>query len=109
ATAAIGRPGRMETPGTAEPVTARAADTGAGLWMKPLRVGGESPVSAWLMVAYDDLFSIQYNRENLRPYWRKDGWEAKDLLLASAKERGTLMDRCAAFDRELMDDLAGIG
>ena len=46
------------------------------------------------MIAYDDLFAIQYNRKNLRPYWRKDGWEAKDLLEASAKEYAALRERC---------------
>ncbi len=34
------------------------------------------PVSCWLMLAYDDLYSIQYMKKNLRPYWRRSGWEA---------------------------------
>ena len=25
------------------------------------------------MLAYDDLYSIQYNHQNLRPYWRSNG------------------------------------
>ena len=32
------------------------------------------PVSRWLMLAYDDEFSIQYMKKNLRPYWRRNGW-----------------------------------
>jgi len=70
---------------------------------------GAAPVSRWLMVAYDDLYSIQYMRKNLRPYWRRNGWEASDLLAASAKEYDALKARCAAFDAELMADLTRAG
>lgn len=70
---------------------------------------GKSPVSRWLMLAYDDLHSIQYMKSNLRPYWRRDGWEAGDLLKASAKDYNQLLARCAVFDKELMDDLRKAG
>ena len=66
-------------------------------------------VSAWLMLAYDDLYSIQYMKKNLRPYWRRNGWEAADLLKASARDYASLTKRCAAFDEELMTDLRKAG
>jgi hypothetical protein len=66
-------------------------------------------VSCWLMVAYDDLYSIQYMKKNLRPYWRRNGWEASDLLQAAAHDYPALQKRCAAFDRELMADLREAG
>ncbi len=88
--------------------TSRADQAGVGMELKPLKVGA-TPASTWMMIAYDDLFSIQYNHKNLRPYWRKDGWEAKDLLAASAREYDSLMKRCAAFDAELMADMKEIG
>jgi hypothetical protein len=65
--------------------------------------------SGWLMLAYDDLYSIQYMRKNLRPYWRRNGWEAADLLKASAGEYAALQKRCAAFDDELLGDLRNAG
>jgi hypothetical protein len=76
-----------------------------------LQVGevSEKPVSRWLMLAYDDLYSIQYMKKNLRPYWRRNGWEAADLLKAAAKDYGPLRKRCIAFDEELMSDLAKAG
>jgi hypothetical protein len=67
------------------------------------------PVSRWLMLAYDDLYSIQYMRKNLRPYWRRNGWEAADLLKAAARDYESLKQRCAAFDEELMSDLTRAG
>ncbi|MFA6172580.1 MAG: DUF4965 domain-containing protein [Kiritimatiellales bacterium] len=70
---------------------------------------GPKPVSRWLMIAYDDLYSIQYMKQNLRPYWRRGGWEAIDLLNASANEYDALMKRCAKFDDELMNDLRKAG
>jgi hypothetical protein len=66
-------------------------------------------VSCWLMLAYDDLFSIQYMKKNLRPYWRRNGWEATDLLRAAAKDYPSLVKRCTAFDDELMADLRDAG
>ncbi len=70
---------------------------------------GSKPVSRWLMLAYDDLYSIQYMKQNLRPYWRRNGWEAADLLKASAKEYESLVKRCEAFDQEIMSDLTKAG
>jgi hypothetical protein len=67
------------------------------------------PVSRWLIYAYDDLFSVQYFKKNLRPYWRKDGWQAADLLKASAAEYAALSDRCRALDEELLADMTRLG
>jgi hypothetical protein len=66
-------------------------------------------VSCWFMLAYDDLYSIQYMKRNLRPYWRRNGWEATDLLQAAARDYTALKKRCVAFDDELMADLRNAG
>jgi hypothetical protein len=70
---------------------------------------GKQTTSRWLMLAYDDLYSIQYMQKNLRPYWRRTGWEAPDLLIAAANDYASLQKRCAAFDKELMADLTKAG
>jgi hypothetical protein len=70
---------------------------------------GSDETSRWLMLAYDDLYSIQYMKENLRPYWRRKGWEAGDLLQAAAKSYADLSRRCQSFDEELMADLRRAG
>ena len=85
-----------------------AGSVGAGLELKPLKVGAE-PVTTWAMIAYDDIFAIQYNRKDLRAFWRRNGWEAKDLLEASAKEFAALRERCEKFDAEVMADMEKLG
>ncbi len=67
------------------------------------------PASCWLMLAYDDVYAIQYMKKNLRPYWRRNGWEAADLLKAAAHDYPSLKKRCLAFDGELMADLRQAG
>jgi hypothetical protein len=61
------------------------------------------------MVAYDDGDSIQYMRRNLRPYWRRHGMDAAQLLTAAAKDYAGLADRCAKFDDQLIADARQAG
>ena len=70
---------------------------------------GAKPVSRWLMLAYDDEFSIQYMKKNLRPYWRRNGDDADALLRKSAADYESLKKRCEQFDAELMADLREAG
>lgn len=70
---------------------------------------GAQPTSRHLILAYDDIYSIEYLRHRLRPYWRRKGSEAKDLLTNSAREYESLQAQCQSFDQELMEDLSRIG
>jgi hypothetical protein len=94
----------------AEPPTqpSRADEVVGSLRFKPLQVGKKS-ATQWLMLAYDDLYSIRYMKKDLRPYWRRNGWEAADLLKAAAHDFKSLRKQCESFDAELMADLARRG
>lgn len=70
---------------------------------------GTSGASRWLMLAYDDLYSIQYFKKNLRPYWRRNGADAAALLSRATKAYPELLKKCAAFDDEMMSDLRRAG
>jgi Domain of unknown function (DUF4965)/Domain of unknown function (DUF5127)/Domain of unknown function (DUF1793)/Domain of unknown function (DUF4964) len=70
---------------------------------------GSKAVSRWLMLAYDDEYSIQYFKQNLRPYWRRNGDDAAALLKKSAADYESLVKRCAKFDNEFMADLRKAG
>ncbi len=66
-------------------------------------------VTRWLMVAYDDEYSIQYMKQNLRPYWRRNGADMPALLKRCAAEFESVRVRCEKFDSELMADLVKAG
>lgn len=82
-----------------------------------------SPVSAWLfelegssttqscqlLLAYDDRFSVEYFQRRLRPYWRRKGAEASDLIRVSLADYASLKTRCEQFDADLMTDLRAEG
>ncbi len=70
---------------------------------------GAAPVSRHLVLAYDDLFSIEYLHRRLRPYWRRGGAGASDMLLAALREFDALAAKCRRFDEELMADLRSAG
>jgi len=71
---------------------------------------GATPVLAHALIAYDDLFSIEYFHRRLRPYWRRNNRTgAADLLKAAARDFSTLQERCRQFDEELTRDLVQAG
>ncbi|HEV3166307.1 MAG TPA: DUF4965 domain-containing protein [Isosphaeraceae bacterium] len=78
------------------PVLAFAFDLG--------KVGSEI-ASRHVLLAYDELFSVEYLGKRLRPYWRRHGMELADLLEAAERDRKALTKRCEQFDTELMADL----
>ena len=68
-------------------------------------------VTRWGLVAYDDRYSIKYfsAAENLRPYWRRSGAQAADMLQAAARDYAQLAVRCREFDEALLADLTRAG
>ncbi len=67
------------------------------------------PVSRHLMLAYDEVYAVNFLGRKLRPYWRKNGWEPADLFQAAERDYASLVTRCATFDTDLMASLAKEG
>jgi hypothetical protein len=64
---------------------------------------GSKPVSGYLMIGYDDIYSIQYFGDNLLGWWKKGGKvDIKQAFTMAAAEYQSIMERCAAFDKELL-------
>ena len=70
---------------------------------------GAAPVERHVTVAYDEIYSIRYFGKKLRPYWRRNGATAADLLRVAERDYTALARRSAAFDQNLMTDLTRAG
>ena len=95
-----------------EPATPRAAggdDPPVSAVVFDLGDVGAAPASRHLLLAYDDEYSIEYFGHKLRPYWRRNGATAADLLRQAEKDYKGLQNRCQAFDEELTADLRKAG
>jgi hypothetical protein len=68
-----------------------------------------SSVSRYLMVAYDDIYGIEYFQRRERSWWRRNGAEISDLLKLGRQDHDSLLTRSKAFDEELMADLRKVG
>ncbi|MBC8136975.1 MAG: DUF4965 domain-containing protein, partial [Fibrella sp.] len=91
---------KPRTPNDRSPVAALAFNLGAV---------GAKPISRTVMIAYDDLYSLNWMGRKLRPYWRRKGMDAMGLLKVAASEYEQLSKRSTAFDTELMADLRTVG
>jgi hypothetical protein len=66
-------------------------------------------VSRYLLLAYDDLYAIEYFQRRERAWWRRNGAEISDLLRLARHDHDTLLSRSKVFDDELMTDLRRVG
>jgi hypothetical protein len=67
------------------------------------------PVARHALIAYDEIYAIQYFGVNLRPYWRRNGATPATLLQEAEGDYEKLTRRCEEFDRQLMADLTRAG
>jgi hypothetical protein len=72
------------------------------------KVGAQS-ASRYMMIAYDDLYSIELFNRKQRAWWRRNGDDAAGLLRAARHDHDSLLSRAKAFDDELMADMTRIG
>lgn len=86
------------------------AENAAGKMALTRNLGEVTEASGKIMIGYDDLYSIQYFGENLRPYWNRRGDRTiVEEFRAADREYEQLLRRCYAFDRELMREAAKAG
>lgn len=73
-------------------------------------LGNKKNASGYVMLAYDDIYSIQYFGQNLRPYWNRNENETifSQMKKAVAEYDG-LMEQCTAFDSKLFTEAENAG
>jgi len=63
-----------------------------------------------LMLGYDDLYSVQYFGQNLRPWWNNSGKENIEQLLGKAwKEYPTILAKCLKTNQTIRQDAQKAG
>jgi len=67
------------------------------------------PVTKTILLAYDDLYSIQYFNENLKAWWKKNFVSTEEMLKKSMEEFKTIETKCALFDQQLYSDAVKAG
>ena len=68
------------------------------------------PVSGTVMLAYDDLYSIQYFGENLKAWWTEEGKiTITDVLKAADRDHAEIMKKCTEFDNRLWKEALHAG
>ena len=63
-----------------------------------------------IMIGYDDIYSIRYFDDDLRPYWNADNNSTiQEQFSLANKEYKSLMAKCDAFNKKLMEDAIRVG
>ena len=68
-----------------------------------------APVEKTILLAYDDLYSIQYFGQNLQAWWKKNFSTTEEMIKRSLDEFKSIEERCNNFDKQLYDDAVKAG
>ena len=72
--------------------------------------GKSSEAEGFVMIGYDDLYSIKYFGEDRMAYWKRGGEVSMaDALKIAAQDYKKLMKKCRIFDQKLMSDAEKAG
>jgi hypothetical protein len=69
----------------------------------------QNPGTGTIILAYDDLYSIQYFGENLQAWWKKNFSSTEEMIKRSWDEFKSIEERCNKFDKELYNDALNAG
>ncbi|OQP59777.1 glutaminase family protein [Niastella populi] len=73
-----------------------------------VRTNGK-PQEQFIMLGYDDIYSVQYFKENLPPIWKAEGRTIEKELAKAAADYKSVMRQCMAFDQKLYADAKKAG
>ncbi len=71
----------------------------------PFGMVGQKPVEHFVELGYDEIYSIQYFKKNLRPWWNTSGKQTiEGQLTDAANQYKGVMQKCKAFDKAVYAD-----
>jgi hypothetical protein len=70
---------------------------------------GAVPIERHILLAYDEIYSVELLHRRLRPYWRRNGDQPEDVLRKAAAEYSSLEKRCNSFDQAVQKGLTKVG
>lgn len=73
--------------------------------MMSLRIEPGEPCTRYVVLAYDDHYSLEYHERRLRPYWRRKGDTIGDLVRNAIDNHDSVTNRCVQFDRSVVHRL----
>jgi len=62
---------------------------------------GAAPKEKFVELGYDDLYSVQYFNQNLKPWWKSNGATIEKELSQAAVDYASVMKKCDAFNRTM--------
>ncbi|GEO08096.1 glutaminase family protein [Segetibacter aerophilus] len=68
------------------------------------------PKEQFVMLGYDDIYSVQYFKQNLRPWWNRDS--SKNImgeLQAAATDYNKIITACTTFNKKMYSDAVAAG
>ena len=97
-------------PSQAEVVTRNANDMPAMSYIDNLGKVSAEGKSGFMMIGYDDIYSIEYMYQRRMAYWKHDGKVTIFDAFERAKENyESIMSRCRAYDAMILNDAEQAG
>jgi hypothetical protein len=59
------------------------------------------PYERTLLLGYDEIYTVQYFQQNLKPWWKLNGETIEQLLEEAAEEYPSIKQKCDSFDTQL--------
>ena len=63
-----------------------------------------SPAEDFIVIAYDDIYSIEYFHEKLPAYWKRNGLGFEEMLILSVKDYKDIKTKCCEFNETLISE-----
>lgn len=63
---------------------------------------GSAAVEGTFIVAYEDIWALEFMQRRIRPYWQRGGQDFAAMLKDAVARQGELRRRCEAFDADLL-------